>query len=67
MWIATGRDKLSGLLEEDWWPFILADKLFSVSPHWLQVMAGEARVVDLFTVGEVSYMDSEGQGIWNSF
>ena len=21
MWIATGRGKLSGLLEEDWWPF----------------------------------------------
>ena len=30
--IATGRGKLSGLLEEDWWPFILMDKLFLASP-----------------------------------
>ena len=30
--IATGRAKLSGLLEEDRWPFILLDRLFSVCP-----------------------------------
>ena len=27
MWLATGRDKSSGLLEEDRWPFILVDRL----------------------------------------
>ena len=27
----TGRGKLSRLLEEDWWSFILVDKLFLVS------------------------------------
>ena len=29
---ATGRGKSSGLLEEDWWPFILVDRLFLISP-----------------------------------
>ena len=28
-WIATGRDKFSGLLEEEGWPFIIVDRLFS--------------------------------------
>jgi len=32
VWIATGRGKSSGLLEEDRWPFILVDRLFLVSP-----------------------------------
>ena len=32
VYLLTGRDKLSGLLEEDWWPFIVVDKLFLVSP-----------------------------------
>ena len=31
VWIVTGRGKLSGLVEEDWWEFILVDKLFLVS------------------------------------
>ena len=30
-WIATGRSKLSGLLEEDRWPFNLVNRLFLVS------------------------------------
>ena len=28
MWISTGKGKLSALLEEEQWPFILVDKLF---------------------------------------
>ena len=32
VWIATGRGKSSGLLEEDRWPFVLVDRLFLVSP-----------------------------------
>jgi hypothetical protein len=31
VWIGTGRGKVSGLLKEECWPFILVDKLFSVS------------------------------------
>ena len=30
--MATGRSKLSGLLEEDQWSFILMDRMFLVSP-----------------------------------
>ena len=33
VWIVTGRGKLPELLEEEWWPFILVDKLFLVLPH----------------------------------
>ena len=32
VWTATRKGKLSGLLEEDRWPFILVDILFLVSP-----------------------------------
>ena len=31
MWIATGRGKSSGLLEEDRWPFILVDRLEGIT------------------------------------
>ena len=33
-WIATGRGKLSELLEEEGWLIILVDRLFLVSPTW---------------------------------
>ena len=36
VWIATRWGKLLGLFEEEWWPFVLLDKLFLES-HWAQL------------------------------
>ena len=43
MWISTGRGKLSGLLEEKRWPFILSGQTFSGSTdiEGIILVAGE--------------------------
>ena len=46
IWIATTRGKLLRLLEDDWWPFILVDKLFLVSPHIESIKLGKGQEVD---------------------
>ena len=70
MWIATGRGKLSGLLEENWWPFFLVDRLFLVSPiegitlgagEEVDDVAGGAGGMDVDGIGEVGDRASEGQ------
>ena len=43
MWIATGRGKSSGLLEEDRWPFILVERLILI---WTQITFGADEEVD---------------------
>ena len=64
MWIATGRGKSSGLLEEDRRSFILVGRLFLVSPtlkesHWMQVrrykVAGGASGMGMDGIGELAY------------
>ena len=50
MWIATGRGKSSGLLEEDWWPFILVETIFSLI-HIEGITLGAGEEVDVVTGG----------------
>ena len=46
MWIAPGRGKSSGLLEEDQWPFILVDGLFFSLAHIEGITLGAGEEVD---------------------
>jgi hypothetical protein len=56
VWIATGRGKSLGLLEEDQWPFILVDRLFL---EGITLCAGEE--VDE-VVGRVAWQGVDGIG-----
>ena len=70
MWIATGRGKSSGLLEEDRWPFFLMDRLSSLA-HIEGITLGAGEEVDKVAGGacgmgvdgicEVGNRASEGQ------
>ena len=66
----TGRSKLSGLLEEDQWPFILVETIFSLAHiEGITLGAGEevdevaegASAMGVDGIGEVSDRASEGQ------
>ena len=46
VWIATGKGKLLGLLEEDQWPFILVDRLFFSLTHIEGITLGAGEEVD---------------------
>ena len=64
MWIATGRGKSSGLLEEDRWPFILVDRLEGITlgaGKEVDEVAGGASGKGLEGIGDVGDRASEGQ------
>jgi hypothetical protein len=44
--IATRRGKLLGLLEEDWWPFFLVNRLFLSLSHIKGITLGAGEEVD---------------------
>ena len=67
MWIATGRGKSSGLLEEDRWPFILVDRLAHIegitlgTSEEVDKVAGGPSGMGVDGIGEVVDRTSEGQ------
>ena len=69
VWITTRRCKLSALLEEDQWPFILVDTVFSLSHtegiplgagEEIDEVSGGAGGMDVDRIGEVGDRASEG-------
>ena len=67
MWIATGRGKSSGLLEEDRWPFILVDRLAHIegitlgTSEEVDKVAGGASGMGVDGIDAVGDRASEGQ------
>ena len=63
MWIATGRGKSSGLLDEDRWPFILVDVegIILGAGEEVDEAAGGAGGTGMDGIGEVGDRASEGQ------
>ena len=70
VWITTKRGKLLRLLEEEWWPFILVDKLIRFihiesftlgAGEEVDEVCGGASGMGVDMIGEVGGRASEGQ------